>query len=148
MIGWSLESIRKYSPKRLVIPTAMTITEAFQQTAAGAHFIKMVCSDLDQVRLFRSAPVFDFCPIFLTGGMTLARIPQGVEAGAVLVGAGFDLILKGRPGNVSRKTVTHALSQYIEAARAAREKAWPRLARAIGGKRELWLQALPHHHPF
>ncbi len=148
MIGWSLGSIREYSPNRIVAPMAMTVTEAFQQVAAGAQFIKMLGSDLDLVRRCRAAATFDFCPILVTGGMTTERIPEAIGAGAMIVASGFDLILRGRPKDVPCEEVTDVLKQYLDVTKAARKKAWPELARAVGGDRQAWLDELPHHHPF
>ena len=148
MIGWSLESIRKYSPRRLVIPVSMTVTEAFQQVGAGAHFAKLMGTDLGFVRKFRAAATFDFCPIFCTGGVDLERIPEAVSAGAVLTGAGFDVILKGQAVDSTSSQMAEILKSYVRAAQEARDKKWPQLADAKTADRQAWLDALPHHHHF
>ena len=148
MFGWSLASIRRYSGSRLVIPTAMSGTEAFRQVGAGAHFIKFFGHDLPLVRLCRSAPAFDFCPVFVTGGMTLKMIPAAVNAGAVLVATGFDQMLKQEPVKVGKKRVVEVLRLYLTAVRKARGRKWPEMDRCIGGRLKSWLDSLPHHHPF
>ena len=148
MLGFSLDSIRTYAPRRLVAPTAMTVTEAFQQTGAGAHLIKLLGTDLSFVRRCRADAAFDYCPVMVTGGMTPQRIPEAIEAGSITVGAGFDLILKDQPSDVSCEETARRIGPYLEAARTAREKRWPALAAATGADRQTWLNALPHHHPF
>ncbi len=148
MIGWSLESIRKYSPRCVVAVSAMTVTEAFQQVGAGAHFIKVLGSDLNLVKRCRSDAAFGYCPILVTGGMTPHRIPEAIEAGAIIVASGFDLILKGQPSDISCTKAAELLSVYLNATRQAREKYWPEMTRAIGTDKQAWLDSLPHHHPF
>ena len=148
MLGFSLGSIRKYAPRRLVAPTAMTVTEAFQQTGAGAHLIKLQGADLSFVRRCRLEAAFDYCPILVTGGMTPQRIPEAIDAGAIAVGSGFDLILKDQPSDISCKEATKHIIPYLEAAQAAQTRQWPKLAAAAGRDRQTWLDALPHHHPF
>jgi 2-keto-3-deoxy-6-phosphogluconate aldolase len=148
MLGWSLESIRKYSGHRLVMPTAETITEAFQQVGAGAHAAKMFGGDLDLVKRARLPAAFDFCPILVTGGMTPERIPEAINSGAVLIASGFDLMLKGQPADVSVKRMAEAIRLYVGVTQEARAKKWPEMARAIGGDRQTWLDSLPHYHPF
>ena len=148
MIGWSLASIRKYSDRYVIAPTAMTVTEAFQQIGAGAHYAKLAGTDLDFIKRCRAAAAFDYCPVFATGGMTPERIPATVEAGAVLAGAGFDLTLKGRDKNISSDEVAEVMTEYLQATANARAKTYPDMCKAIGGDRQLWLDSLPHYHPF
>jgi 2-keto-3-deoxy-6-phosphogluconate aldolase len=148
MIGWSLPSIRKFAPTHIIAPTASTVTEAFQQVGAGAHFAKLNGQDLGFVKRCRGEAAYDYCPIMVTGGMTTERIPEAINAGAVLVGAGFDMTLKGQPKDLSEKQITDVMRRYLDAMRAAREKAWPQLAAAMGKDQQTWLDALPHYHPF
>lgn len=147
MLPWKEQSIREYSQSRLVIPTAATPGEAFLQVAAGAHFAKLIGPELDLARRCRAEPAFDYCPIFITGGMTLERIPEAVAAGAVLAGSGFDLILAGET-NPTRASAARRLREFIRAAADARAKKWPGMARAAGAGRQEWLDSLPHYHPF
>ena len=148
MIGWSLESIRKYSPTRIIAPAAMTVTEAFQQTAAGAHFIKLGGSDIALIKRCRGDAAFGYCPILVTGGQTPETIPETIAAGAVTIGSGFDLILKGLPTDATCKQVTDVLRVYLDATCQARASCWPKMSAAIGGAQQEWLNALPHYHPF
>lgn len=110
--------------------------------------MKLLGPDLGLVRTCRAAATFDFCPILVTGGITAERIPDAVSAGAILVGAGFDLLLGREPKDVSPRRAAEVLTACLEAARSARDKAWPELAAARGAGRKTWLGALPHHHPF
>lgn len=148
MLGWSFESIRKYSQRRMVVPTAMTVTEALQQVSAGAQFIKLHGDNLGFVKKCREKATFDFCPILVTGGMTLERIPEAVAAGAMVAGAGFDLILKGRSAEVTAKEIADILKKFREVMYEARLKVWPDMMKAVGGDSAAWLDSLPHYHPF
>lgn len=148
MLGWRLETIEKYSPTHIVIPTAMTVTEALQQVGAGAHLVKALGSDLDFVKRCRLGAAFDYCPLFVTGGMTPERMPEAMEAGAAMTASGFDLILKGQPCDISVTGVARELTTYLDATRRAREAAWPEMMAATDADRQTWLDALPHYHPF
>ena len=148
MLGWSVESIRKYSPTHVIAPSAMTVTEALQQTGAGAHFQKLLGPDVSLVKLCRNDASFDYCPILVTGGQNLERIPQTIDAGAVLVGAGFDLTLKGLPKDVGAQQVAGILRQYLAVTAEARARKFPQMTAAIGKDRQTWLDALPHYHTF
>ena len=148
MIGWSPETISKYSATRLIIPAAATVNEAFFQVKAGAHFVKLLGPDIDLVKKCRHDASFDYCPILVTGGMTPERLPDAIAAGAVIIGSGFDLILKGLPADVGVDQVTQRLVCYLDAVRHARAQKWPELERMTGTDGNTWLDCLPHYHPF
>ncbi len=148
LVGWQPERIRKYAATHLVIPAAMTVNEAYQQSVAGAHFIKLIGPELDLVRMCRNAAAFGFCPLFVTGGMTTERIPEAMAAGVMVVGSGFDLLLKGLPASFPAKDVAQVIRTYLNVTQEAKRKAWPELARAEGAELRTWLGALPHNHPF
>jgi 2-keto-3-deoxy-6-phosphogluconate aldolase len=148
MIGWSEQSIRRYSAVHLVIPTAMTVNEAFEQVGYGAHFIKLLGPDVSFVKRCRADAAFGYCPIMVTGGMTCQQIPAAIEAGAVLVGAGFDLTLKGHTKDVDPKTIASVLKEYQAVVKKARTACYPQLAANSDSNKELWLDSLPHYHPF
>jgi len=148
MLGWSRESIERYSPRRLVMPTATTPNEAFFQVAAGAHFAKLSGKNLDMVRACRMDAAFGYCPMLVTGGMTPERIPEAMSAGAVLVATGFDLTLKGESKNILPGKVTQVMKLYLSVAAASRQKFWPELTPVAKADDKAWLAALPHHHPF
>lgn len=148
MIGWTEASIRKFAPTHLIMPTAMTVREALLQTACGAHFQKLSGSNLGFVKRCRGQAAFDYCPILVTGGQTPDKMEETFAAGAVAVGTGFDLTLKGRPADIGVEEIESVMREYATAARAARKKAWPKLAKADGGPKDAWLASLPHYHPF
>ena len=148
MLGWHEENIREFSQRRIIVPTAMTSNEAFFQVGAGAHFVKLLGNDMDLVRLCRAAPTFEYCPIFVTGGVTENRISEVITAGAVLTASGFDVILKGQSENVTAPRISAILERYIAAAKKAREEYWPQLQQVGGAADQAWLDALPHYHPF
>ena len=148
MIGWSLESIRKYSLTRIIMPTAMTVTEAFQQVGAGAHAIKAMGADLGFVARLRLSAAFDYCPVLVTGGMTPERIPEAIDKGAVMIASGFDLILKGRSTDINAIGVAEQIGCFVDATQGARSLKWPEMSAAMGGDQQVWLDSLPHCHPF
>ena len=147
MLGYRLDTIRRYAKSHILAVSAMTVTEALQQVGAGAHFIKMGGSDLGLVRRVRNDAAFDFCPVLVTGGMSAENIPAAVDAGAVLVGAGFDLILKGKSADISRQEVAAEIRKCLSAAQESRKVRWPLLAGSDVEERN-WLDSLPHYHPF
>lgn len=147
-LRWSEENIRKYASTHLLIPNAATHNEAYEQICAGAHVAKINGPDLAPVKKARAVAAFDYCPILVTGGMDTERIPDAFDAGAVMVGSGFDLTLKGKPDDVSAEEIRKITEQYLRVSQLARTRAWPELAAADAGPREAWLAALPHWHPF
>ena len=146
MVGWRRETIEKYAPTHLVAPTSGTLSEALQSVGAGAHFVKMAGDDLSLVRRCRGAAAFDFCPVFVTGGMTVERIPYAFDAGAVVVGAGFDLMMKDYGADASASDVAAALRPYLQAAHNARAEFWPEIEDEAEDQQ--WLASLPHYHGF
>ena len=148
MLGWSSESIEKYCSDFVIAPTAMTVSEALAQITAGAHFNKLAGTDLGLAKRMRGDAAFDYCPIMITGGMTLERIPEGVQAGGSLIGAGFDLILSGREADISSDEIAKTLKVYIETTQQAKVKTWPELSGISKADDKTWLDVLPHYHPF
>jgi len=84
----------------------------------------------------------------ITGGMNLGKIDAAVEAGAVIIGTGFDLLLNNQPSDISSRKVTDILKQYINAVKESRAKYFTEMAKTIGQDAETWLNSLPHIHPF
>jgi 2-keto-3-deoxy-6-phosphogluconate aldolase len=149
MHGFSEKTIRKFSQRHLLIPAAGTITEALRQFEAGAHFIKILGPNMDLVRLCRSPATFDYCPIFLTGGMTTGRIIEAVQAGAVLTGSGFEVMLKEFSiKEHTSKEIIKILTKYLKTMQKAIDTYHPDLGRLQGLDNTHWLRGLPHQHPF
>lgn len=145
-LSWSEESIRKYSPRKIVIPSARTTNEAYRQVSAGAHFVKLFGNDLELIKQCRSEASFDYCPIFVSGGMSPVRIPLAMEAGGVLASGGFDIIIKDDVADATVESVAESLKQHQRATLESRALMWPALNAAAGT--DDWLRSLPHHHPF
>ena len=147
MLGWSEASLRRWAPTHIICPTASTVREALIQTDAGAQFQKLP-GDLAFVRRCRGEAAFNYCPIMVTGGQMPEVMKDTFAAGAVVVGTGFDLALKGRSSDLKTEEITEVVKIYLQAAQRARHAAWPQLAKADGGPKQAWLDALPHWHPF
>jgi 2-keto-3-deoxy-6-phosphogluconate aldolase len=148
MLGWTEHSVRKYAPTHVIMPTAMTVTEALLQTSWGAHFQKLMGTDIGFIKRCRGDAAFDYCPIIVTGGQTPATIPATIQAGAMMIGTGFDLTLKGQPADVGVPKITEVMKQYLQVSQQARAQTWPDLAKTDAGPKQAWLDALPHWHPF
>ncbi len=148
MVGWNPKNIQKFATTHIVIPAAMTVNEAYQQFAAGAHFIKILGPDKNLVRLCRNPATFEFCPVFITGGMTRERIPEAVAAGAVVIGGGFDLMLHDMADSINVVNVGRVIRNYIDVTRTAKSMKWPALVESEGLEDRIWIEALPHNHPF
>lgn len=149
MINWREESIRTYAPTHLVCPTAMTVGEALNMVDWGAHFIKLLGTDIGFVKRCRGAAAFDYMPVFVTGGQTAEAIPATFAAGAVMVASGFDLTMRGIPAAEATVTrIAGVVREYLDVSRRARAAAWPQLAAADGRPDQEWFDALPHWHPF
>ena len=145
-LSWNDDNIRKYSPRKLVIPSARTTGEAYRQIAAGAHFVKLAGNDLGLIKQCRLEPSFGYCPIFVSAGMTPERIPAAVEAGGVLISAGFDTIINGDAANVTVESIAESLRLRQRVTLESRATRWPDLS--IAANTDEWLRSLPHYHPF
>lgn len=148
MIGWRPETIAKWAATHVIMPSAMTVNEAFEQVRAGAHFIKLSGADLSVVKRVREAAAFDYCPVLVTGGVTPERMSEVYEKGAVMTATGFDLMLRDLSPRPALHDVTARLQHYQQSAVAARAAVYPELAAAADAPTPQWLRALPHVHPF
>lgn len=147
-IGWTKETIRTYAPSYLVMPSAMTLNEAFMQVRAGAHFAKINGSLLDVVSQCRSVATFEVIPVLVTGGMTRERMPDAFEAGAIVVAGGFDMMLDGHPPDLDAGRIAETVRRFLETAQKIQGKHYPELATLRDAPDAEWLAALPHWHPF
>jgi 2-keto-3-deoxy-6-phosphogluconate aldolase len=148
MVGFSVETICRFAPTHLIIPAAMTLREAREQTAAGAHFTKLLGPDLALTRLCVSPAAYGFSPVFITGGMTIDQLPGAFAAGASVTGAGFELVLRELGPAPNTGEAAKAIGRYVEVARQAQQQRWPELAGVADADAREWLDALPHNHPF
>jgi 2-keto-3-deoxy-6-phosphogluconate aldolase len=148
MLKYSTSTIQQYRNTHLLIPCASTTNEAYDLLSDGAHFIKVLGPDLTFVKRISSAPLFKFCPLFVTGGMDLERIPLAIEAGAMFIASGFDLMLKDQD-NITVESVCGILKKYQTTVISARAALYPEMTEALDkGTTEEWLKQVPHYIPF
>ena len=105
-------------------------------------------SDISLVKRCRAEPAFDYCPIFVTGGQNPETIPDTIAAGSLLIGSGFDLILKGMQDDVTCDQVTERLKIYLDVTKDSRAKYWPETVSDSILNNSEWLNNLSHYHPF
>lgn len=107
-----------------VMPGALTPTEIVQAWSAGADFVKVFpCGAMGGASYIKSLraplPQIELVP---TGGVSLTTAGSFIEAGAVAIGVGADLVdLKAIRAGDSEK-VTEMTRAYLEAVRTARTK--------------------------
>ncbi len=116
----TIELCRRYSVA--VMPGALTPTEVVTAWQAGADVVKVFpCGALGGAKYLKSLkaplPQVEMIP---TGGVSLQTAGEFIEAGALALGVGADLvdtkaIREGRP-----EKVTEAARAYVAAVRAAR----------------------------
>ena len=145
MFQFSADTIKKYHQTHFIAPCAYTPNEAYGMLQNGAHIIKIV-NDIELVKKTRSAPSHGFCPIFFTGGATLEKIPEIIDAGAVCVASGFDLLLKDKPDDISSDEIAEIITQYVDVVQNARRKKYPELMKKIDTGDSDWMNFLPHYH--
>jgi 2-keto-3-deoxy-6-phosphogluconate aldolase len=142
------QTIQRLAVNHLVIPAAATAGEALQQVRCGASFIKVLGPGLDLAKMLRSDATFEFCPLMMTGGMILDRIPPAVASGVMLIGAGFDVILREQDPGIKANAMVPLIKQHLQAVQTARQTFFPGLAQNADADSKGWLNALPHFHPF
>ena len=146
MLPYSDETIEKYNATHLIIPTAETSGEALRQMKSGATMIKVCGPDFSFSKKLHSAPTFNYCPTFITGGVNLDRMEEAFSMGNVLTAAGFDLILKGEdPATLTPERVAECLTRYIGTAKAARAKINPSLDNLESLSDEEFIATLPNY---
>lgn len=119
----TIELCRRYSVA--VMPGALTPTEVVTAWQAGADVVKVFpCGALGGAKYLKSLkaplPQIEMIP---TGGVSLQTAAEFIEAGALALGVGADLvdtkaIRAGQP-----EKVTEAARAYVAAVRAARHEA-------------------------
>lgn len=145
MLPYSDETILKYKSTHLIIPTAETSGEALRQMKSGATMIKVCGPDFSFSKKLHSAPTFNYCPTFITGGVNLDRMEEAFSMGNVLTAAGFDLILKGEDTEaLTAERVADRLTRYIDAAKTARSKVYSGLDKINLLSDNEFIHALPN----
>lgn len=146
MLPYSDATIKKYKDSHIIIPTAETSGEALRQIDSGATFIKVCGPDFSFSKSLHAAPTFNYCPTFITGGVTTGRMVEAYEAGNVLTAAGFDLILKGEdPKTLTKERVCEKLLAFINAAKQARAEVCPQLKNVEDMTDGEFIAALPNY---
>ena len=148
MAGFQQETLIRFQNSKLLLPCAYTPNEAMEMLRLGAHFIKLIGPDTSLLRILTSPPLFHTIPCFVTGGMTLERIPETIQAGAVLIGTGFDLMLNGYDGD-DPDEIAAVVRRYMQAVRDVRLSVNPALATLdTCDDAAIWRQLLEYHSPF
>jgi len=146
MLPYSDKTIEKYKDSHIIIPTSQTSGEALRQIAAGATFIKVCGPDFSFSKSLHAAPTFNYCPTFITGGVTIERMHEAYEAGNVLTAAGFDLILKGEDAKaLTPQRVCDRLLTFINTAKKARAEVYPELKGIDKMTDDEFIVALPNY---
>ncbi len=146
MLPYSDETIKKYKDSHILVPTAETSGEALRQMSAGATFIKVCGPDFSFSKSLHAAPTFNYCPTFITGGVTIERMVEAYEAGNVLTAAGFDLILKGEDAKtLTKERVCEKLLTFINAAKKARAEVYPQLKDVDKMTDDEFIASLPNY---
>ncbi len=146
MLPYSDDTIKKYKDSHIIIPTAQTSGEALRQMSSGATFIKVCGPDFSFSKSLHAAPTFNYCPTFITGGVTIERMHEAYEAGNVLTAAGFDLILKGEDAkSLTSERVCEKLLLFINSAKKARAEVYPELKDIDKMTDSEFIDALPNY---
>lgn len=145
MLPYSDETLQKYSKTHICIPAAETCGEALRQVKAGASVIKVLGPDMTLSRRLHALPAFDYCPTYITGGMTLERMEEAFAAGNILCAAGFDVVLKDLdPATLTPAVVAERLRLFKECAQRARAKIYPELEHTEQLTDEVFFERLPN----
>ncbi len=107
-----------------IIGGALTPTEILATWKAGADAVKVFpVSAIGGPRYFQMIhDPLPQIPLVATGGVNLENLPEYLEAGALFVAAGGDLIIKGALKNGKAQQITARAKQYVEIIQAARGK--------------------------
>ena len=146
MLPYSDETLKKYCTTHLCIPAASTGGEALRQISAGACFIKVLGPDFGFSKSLHALPTFNYCPTYITGGVTCERMEEAFAAGNMICAAGFDVVLKGEdPAALTAEKVAEKLKIFVESAKAARAKVNPGLVDLEKMTDEEFVAALPNY---
>lgn len=149
MLPYSDETLKTYRATHLMIPTAETSGEALRQMNSGATAIKVCGPDFSLSKKLHAAPTFNYCPTFITGGVTPERMEEAYSCGNILTAAGFDLILKGEESaSLTAEKVAERLTFFIETAKAARKKINPFWESSASLSDEEFIATFPHYLSF
>ncbi len=146
MLPYSDETLRAYASTHLCVPTAESGADALRQIKGGACFVKILGPDLTLSRRLHALPTFNYCPTYITGGVTVERMEEVYGVGNLLSATGFDVILRGLSADeLTPEVVAERLRAFAEAAKNARDKAHPSLRDTAELSDEEFLQRLPNY---
>ncbi len=148
MLPYSDETLQKYRHTHLCIPTAETGGEALRQIKSGAAIIKVLGPDLSLSKRLHALPTFNYCPTYVTGGITTERMEDAFSAGNILCATGFDVLLKGiDPSALTPELVAERILSFVAAAIDARNRVCPSLKDTAHLSDEEFRAALPNYCP-
>jgi 2-dehydro-3-deoxyphosphogluconate aldolase / (4S)-4-hydroxy-2-oxoglutarate aldolase len=106
-----------------VLPGAMTPTEVFSAWTLGGDIVKVFPASQAGGASYLKAlagpfPQIELCP---TGGVNLETIAGFIEAGAVAVGVGGELVLKSAIAGSAYDRISDLARRYVDALARARE---------------------------
>ena len=146
MLPYSDETLKKFSKTHLCIPTAETSGEALRQIKSGAAVIKVLGPDFAFSKKLHALPTFDYCPTYVTGGVTPERMEEAFAAGNILCASGFDVVLRGiAPSELTAEIVAKRICSFVTAAKAAQKKARPELIGCEKLSDEEFIKVLPNY---
>lgn len=146
MLPYSDETLAAYRNTHLCIPTAETSGEALRQVKSGAAVIKVLGPDLSFSKRLHALPTHNYCPTYVTGGVTPERMEEVYAAGNIISASGFDVVLKGiDPSTLTAELVAEKLCTFVDSAKAARDLAIPELKDCESLSDEEFRAALPNY---
>lgn len=146
MLPYADETLEKFSKTHLCIPAAESSGEALRQVKAGAAVIKVLGPDMSLAKRLHALPTFNYCPTYITGGITAERMEEAFAAGNILTAAGFDVVLKGvAPEDVTPELVAQKIKVFVDAAKEARAKTCPQLQNTQNLSDEEFRNCLPNY---
>lgn len=146
ILPYSDETLETYSKTHLCIPTAQTAGEALRQVGHGAAFIKVLGPDFAFSKSLHAVPTFNYCPTYITGGVTCERMQEAFEARNVLCAAGFDVVLKGEdPATMTAEKIAERIKTFVQTAKAARAAVNPQLKELEAMSDAEFIAALPNY---
>ena len=146
MLPYSDETLAAYRNSHLCIPTAETGGEALRQVKSGAAVIKVLGPDLSFSKKLHALPTHNYCPTYVTGGVTPERMEEVYSVGNIISASGFDVVLKGiDPSTLTAELVAEKLRLFVDSAKAARDKVIPELKNCESLTDEEFRVALPNY---
>jgi len=145
MLPFENETLQDYRKTHLCIPAAESGGDALRQIRNGAAIIKVLGPDFSLVKRLHALPTFQYCPTYVTGGITKERLAEAYQAGNLLSASGFDVVLKGADAReITANFVARKLSEFVSLAVEERDKAFPSLKNSETMTDEEFCRALPN----